>query len=264
MTLTSAQLAAWLGQFLWPLLRIGAALSVMPVLGSRMLPRRVRAATALVLSALCAGLVPPLPAPLEPLSPPGLLTAVQQVLIGLFMGYALRVAFSALETGGQVIALQMGLSFASLVDPQNGAQQPLLGSFYNLLGMLIFLGLDGHLILLRMLVESFHTLPVAPDALSREMLRTLPESGARIFAGAVLVALPAMASLTVVNLAFGVMSRAAPQLNIFAVGLPVTLLLGLAILLYSLPALLPQFRQLLEDAFALAGALAGVAAGEGG
>ncbi|TCO79678.1 flagellar biosynthetic protein FliR [Plasticicumulans lactativorans] len=263
MTLTSAQLAAWLGQFLWPLLRIGAALSVMPVLGSRMLPRRVRAATALVLSALCAGLAPPMPA-LEPLSPAGLLTAVQQVLIGLFMGYALRVAFSALETGGQVIALQMGLSFASLVDPQNGAQQPLLGSFYNLLGMLIFLGLDGHLILLRMLVESFHTLPVAPDALSREMLRTLPAFGARIFAGAVLVALPAMASLTVVNLAFGVMSRAAPQLNIFAVGLPVTLLLGLAILLYSLPALLPQFRLLLEDAFALAGALAGVAAGEGG
>lgn len=248
--LTSSEIAGWVGGFVWPLFRIAAMLSVAPVIGARSLPRRVRAALALVLTAVTVPLLPPGPQ-VEPMSPAGILIGVQQVLIGLYIGFALRLAFAALETGGQMISTQMGLGYASLIDPQNGASTPLLAQFYGLLGMLIFLGLDGHLLLIETVVESFHVLPVSTDGLALQRWRELADAGAMIFAGAVKFALPAMASLLVVNLAFGVMTRAAPQLNIFAVGLPVTLLLGLAILLYSLPALAPEFRRLIDAAFLL-------------
>lgn len=246
----SAEIASWVGGFVWPLFRIAAMLSVAPVIGARSLPRRVRAALALALTAVTVPLLPPGPR-IEPMSPAGLLIGVQQVAIGLYLGFSLRLAFAALETGGQMISTQMGLGYASLIDPQNGTSTPLLAQFYGLLGMLIFLGLDGHLLLIETVVVSFHVLPVSVDGLAPQRWRELADAGALIFAGAVRFALPAMASLLVVNLAFGVMTRAAPQLNIFAVGLPVTLLLGLVILLHSLPALAPEFRHLLDDAFRL-------------
>lgn len=247
---TGSELAGWVGGYVWPLFRIGAMLSVAPVIGARTLPRRIRIALALVLTALTVPLLPPGPR-VEPLSPDGVLIVVQQTAIGLYIGFSLRLAFAALETGGQMISTQMGLGYAALIDPQNGSQTPLLAQFYGLLGMLIFLGLDGHLLLIETVVESFHLLPVAVDGLALGRWRELADAGALIFAGAVKFALPAMASLLVVNLAFGVMTRAAPQLNIFSVGLPVMLLLGLVILLHALPAVAPEFRRLLDAAFML-------------
>ena len=199
---------------------------------------------------------PPMPI-VEPLSPDGLLVTVHQVLIGLSMGFILRLVFGALELGGQVIAMQVGLSFASLADPQNGAQSPLLSQFYTLLGTLIFLALNGHLLLIQLLVDSFTVLPVAPTGTDRDWLWILVNWGSQMFAGAVLVALPAIASLLMVNLAFGVMVRAAPQLNIFAVGFPIILVLGLLIILYSLPTLLYQLDQMFAEAFRTIGKLAG-------
>lgn len=256
MHFSSAEIAAWVGTFLWPLTRVAALMSVAPVLGSRTLPRRIRVMVALALTWTILPFVPPTPI-LEPLSPSGLLVVIQQVLIGLSMGFLLRLVFGALELGGQMIATQMGLGFASLVDPQNGAQSPLLSQFYTLLGTLIFLGLNGHLLLIQMLADSFQTLPVAPTAVDRDLLWTLVTWASRMFAGAVLIALPAIASLLMVNLAFGVMTRAAPQLNIFAVGFPITLVLGLLILLYSLPILLHQLNDLFAEAFRSTGQLLG-------
>ncbi len=256
MQLGSAEIAAWVGAFLWPLTRVAALVSVAPVFGSRTLPRRVRLMLALALTWAIVPFVPPVPA-VEPVSPTGLLIVAQQVLIGLSMGFVLRLVFGALELGGQMVATQMGLGFASLVDPQNGAQSPLLSQFYTLLGTLVFLSLNGHLLLVRLLVDSFATLPVAATGVDRDLLWTLVGWASRTFAGAVLIALPAVASLLVVNLAFGVMTRAAPQLNIFAVGFPITLVLGLLILLYNLPTLLYQLNGLFEDAFRGIGQLAG-------
>lgn len=256
MQIASAEIAAWVGAFLWPLTRVAALVSIAPVLGARSLPRRVRLMLALALTWAVLPFAPPVPA-VEPLSPTGVLIVAQQILIGLSMGFVLRLAFAALELGGHMIATQMGLGFASLVDPQNGSQTPLLSQFYSLLGTLVFLSLNGHLLLVQLLVDSFKTLPVAAVGADRDVLWALVAWASHTFAGAVLIALPAVASLLVVNLAFGVMTRAAPQLNIFAVGFPITLILGLLILLYNLPTLLYQMNGLFEDAFRTVGQLTG-------
>lgn len=256
MPFSSAEIAAWVGGFLWPLTRVSALMIAAPIFSSRTVPRRIRLMIALALTWAILPLTPAMPI-VEPLSPDGLLVTAQQALIGLSMGFILRLVFGALELGGQVIAMQVGLSFASLADPQNGAQSPLLSQLYNLLGTLIFLALNGHLLLIQLLVDSFTALPVAPSGADRDWLWALVIWGSQMFAGAVLVALPAIASLLVVNLAFGVMVRAAPQLNIFAVGFPITLVLGLLIILYSLPTLLYQLEHLFAEAFRSIGQLAG-------
>lgn len=256
MQFSSAEIAAWVGTFLWPLTRVAALVSVAPVLGSRVMPRRLRLMVALALTWAILPFVPPVPV-VEPLGPTGLLVVAQQVLIGLSMGFLLRLVFGALELGGQMIATQMGLGFASLVDPQSGAQSPLLSQFYTLLGTLVFLGLNGHLLLVRLLVDSFAALPVAATGADRDLLWTVANWAGRMFGGAILISLPAIASLLVVNLAFGVMTRAAPQLNIFAVGFPIGLILGLLIVLYSLPTLLHQLDSLFAEAFGGIGQLTG-------
>lgn len=248
MPISSAEIAAWVGFFMWPLVRIAALMSVAPVFGSSVMPRRVRLILMVALTWTVLPFIPPAPA-IEPFSPEGMLITVQQVLIGLTMGFILRLVFAALEVGGHVIAMQMGLGFATLMDPQNSGQMPLVSHFYHLMGTLVFLALNGHLILLQMLVESFHSIPVDVKGLLVADLWTLVSWASQMFAGAVLIALPAIASLLVVNLAFGVMTRAAPQFNVFAVGFPITLMLGLLIILYSLPVLLPQMQRLLDEAF---------------
>lgn len=256
MQVSSAEIAAWVGAFLWPLTRVSAMLIVAPIFGSRVVPLRIRLMITLALTWTILPFAPPMPI-VEPLSPDGLLITAQQVLIGLSMGFILRLVFGALELGGQVIAMQVGLSFASMADPQNGAQSPLLSQLYTLLGTLIFLALNGHLLLIQLLVDSFTALPVAPTGADRDWLWTLVNWGSQMFAGAVLVALPAIAALLVVNLAFGVMVRASPQLNIFAVGFPITLVLGMLIILYSLPTLLYQLEHMFAEAFRTIGKLTG-------
>ena len=260
MQFESAKIVAWVGSFIWPLIRIAALVSVAPVFGSRLLPRRLRVILVVVLTWTVLPFIPPVPA-VEPASPVSLLITAQQVLIGLSMGFMLRLVFGALELGGQIIAMQMGLSFASSVDPQNGAQLPLLSHFYTLIGTLAFLALDGHLMLIQVLVESFRSLPVATQSLHSDAFWTLAGWASQMFGGAVLIALPAIASLMVVNLAFGIITRATPQFNIFAVGFPISLLLGLFIVLYSLPALLPQLERLLDASFQATRQLLTVGAG---
>ena len=256
MQFTSSEIAAWVGAFLWPLIRITGMVLSAPIFSSRIIPKRVRLMLVVALTWAVLPLLPAMPV-VEPLGPDGLLVAAQQLLVGLSMGFMLRLVFGALELGGQVIAMQVGLSFASLADPQSGGQSPLLSQLYNLLGTLIFLALNGHLLLIQMVMDSFHALPVAPSGADRDWLWVVAAWGSRMFSGAVLVALPAIVSLLVVNLAFGVMVRASPQLNIFAVGFPITLVLGLMIILYSLPTLLYQLEQLLSESFARIGQLTG-------
>ena len=257
MELTVPELQAWVGGYLWPLFRVAALLSVAPVLGGQLVPMRVKVGLALLVTLVIAPLIPPTPV-VDPLSLAGVLVTLQQVFIGVAVGFALRVAFSALELGGQIIAMQMGLGFATLVDPQNGVQVPLVSAFYNLIGTLIFLALDGHLILLKIIAESFHALPISAEGLIAGDLWGIANWGGQLFTGALLIALPIIAALLVVNLAFGIMSRAAPQLNLFAVGFPITLILGFVIILLSLPTLVPQLSRLLQNGFEMSQRLVGV------
>ena len=230
----------------WPFFRIAGVLMVAPVFGARLVPARVRVALALGITLVMAPLLPPGPEPgLSLLT--GLLV-VQEIVLGVMMGFALQMIFDALVIAGQTIAMTMGLGFAMLVDPQRGVSVPVLSQFFLIIGVLVFLSLDGHLATLRMLAFSFESLPVG-EPLARESLWGLVTWGGEMFAGAVRVALPAVVAILVVNIAFGVMSRAAPTLNLFAVGFPSALLLGFLILLINIGNLSATMGELMDAAF---------------
>ena len=248
---TSMELNTWMVAFLWPFLRIGAMFSAAPVFGARMVPVKVRAALALVMSLMMAPVVVQDLPVIELFSAEGLMVAVQQILIGLAMGFTLQLVFSAIVIAAQSIAMSMGLGFANAVDPQNGVQVPVVAQYYLTLATLMFLALNGHLILVQILVDSFQSLPIGQAGLTSADIWALVGWGGRMFAGAVAIALTAMASLLLVNLAFGVMSRAAPQLNIFGVGFPVMMLTGFVIIMLSVPGMTPHVSNLMQDAFLL-------------
>ena len=250
MHFSGAEIAAWITAYLWPLFRIGAMMMAAPLMGARTVPVRVRMAMALAITAVVVPVMPAVPK-VDPFSLAAVVIIFQQVLIGVAMGFALQLVFTAIVTGAQVVAMQMGLGFASMVDPQNGQQMPVLGQFYLIMATLTFLAFDGHLLMIQTLVDSFHVLPIAPDGLTRTALWDLAGWGSQMFAGAVWLALPAVAALLMVNIAFGVMARAAPQLNIFAIGFPVAMIMGYVVLLFVLPKLVPQFSTLFNSGFGL-------------
>jgi flagellar biosynthetic protein FliR len=173
------------------------------------------------------------------------------VIIGIAIGFCLQVLFDAVTLGGQLLANSMGLSFAFNTDPVHGVQTPVLGQIYNMLVMLTFLSLDGHLKLIELLVDGFRTMPIGTGGLGQEGIWSIVSWGSQLFSGALAVALPGVTALLIVNVAFGVMSRAAPQLNLFAVGFPISLVFGLLILLAGLPSMQTTFTGLLEQGFGL-------------
>jgi flagellar biosynthetic protein FliR len=239
MDLTFSQLEAWMVQYYWPFIRIGACFMFAPLFGANFVPPRVRLLLAGAITFLVA---PLLPTPqIMPFSIAGLLVTVQQVLIGAAIAFVLQLIFDALAMGGQILANSMGLSIAFNIDPLRGASTPVIGQFYMLMVTLTFLALNGHLALIETLVDGFTTLPVGTQGLSREALWELVHWGRQLFEGGLAVALPGMTALLIVNLAFGVMSRAAPTLNLFAVGLPISLVFGLIIIIVGLPAVQAKF-----------------------
>lgn len=254
LTIQLDQVHAWVLAFLWPFVRVAAMLSALPVIGGRLLPMRVRLVLALVLTWVVLPLVGPVP-PLDPLSPAGVLVVANQVLIGAAMGLALQLAFNALLVGGQVIGASMGLGFASVVDPQNGIQVPVVSQLYFILGALIFLALDGHLRMVELVARSFATLPADGRGLDPGHLKGLALWGALMFGEGMRLALPVVSVVLLTNLALGVATRAAPQLNVFALGFAVTLLLGLTAVLLTLGHLGPLFAGLLARAFGRVAAL---------
>jgi flagellar biosynthesis protein FliR len=247
--LTTGQLEAWLGMYIWPFFRIGACFMVAPVFGAQFVPPRMRLFLAGAITFIVAPLVPP--SDVVPFSANGVLVTIQQVLIGVAMGFALQLVFDALAMGGQLLSNSMGLGFAFNVDPLRGTGTPVLGQLYMILVTLTFLAVNGHLVLIEILAQGFTTLPVGTMSFDGPMIWNIALWGNHLFLGALMVALPGMTALLVVNLAFGVMSRAAPTLNLFAVGFPVTLIFGLAIVFAGLPAVQATFIQSLESAFEL-------------
>ncbi len=250
LALTPGQIEAWLVQLLWPFVRIGACFMVAPAFGAVFVPARVRLVLAGAIALVVAPLAPT-PPDITPFSAMGLVITVQQVVIGVALGFCLQLLFDAVTLGGQLLANSMGLSFAFNIDPLHGAEVPVLGQLYGMLVMLIFLALNGHLVLVEVLVDGFHTLPIGTTALGQDGLWSVVEWGGQLFVGALSIALPGITALLIVNIAFGVMSRAAPQLNLFAVGFPISLVFGLAIVLVGLPSVQASFTRLLEQAFEL-------------
>lgn len=250
MNFTGVELTSWLATLLWPFMRISAMFAAAPIFSARSVPVRIRVMLAFIISLI---LVPVIPKPpvVELISGEALIISLSQVLIGLAMGFILQMVFAAFVIAGQSVATAMGLGFASIIDPQNGMQVPVISQIFLIMVTLIFLALNGHLIFIEVLANSFHNLPIGPFAPSREALWQLIIWGSDMFAGGMLIALPAVAALLLVNLAFGVTSRAAPQLNIFAVGFPVMIMVGIVFLTFTLPTLSGHLSNLMLQALDL-------------
>jgi flagellar biosynthetic protein FliR len=235
-----------LGMSFWPFFRIAGVLMVAPVFGARLVPARVRIALCVAVTVIVAPLAPASPQPLELTFASGLVAA-QEVILGIAMGLCLQMIFDALIVAGQTIAMGMGLGLATMIDPQRGVAVPVVSQFFVILGTLIFLALGGHLAMIRLLADSFAILPVG-QPLSTDGVWQVVAWGSQMFAGAVRIALPAVTALLIANIAFGIMSRAAPTLNLFAVGLPAGLLIGFVLLLLNIRHLSALMAEFLESA----------------
>ena len=250
MVFAANDIVVWLSGFLLPMFRIAALISAAPIIGARMAPVRVKLMFALALTLVVGPLLPGIPA-VDLFSFNGMLVVLQQVLIGLTMGFALQLVFQAFVFSGQMVALTMGLGFASLNDPVTGVVVPTVSQFYTIMVTLVFFALGGHLVMIEVLIDSFVTLPIGMEGVSQASLWSLLSWVSYMFAGAVLVVLPAIAAMLIVNIGFGVLMRSSPQLNIFAIGFPVIMTLGFVVIYISLPNLLPQFELLLASGFEL-------------
>jgi len=244
---TEAQLMAWLSPVLWPFLRVLALLSAAPVFSTRAIPTRARIALAFFV-ALCAQASLPAQPVIDLNGRAALGAVVQQVGIGLAMGFAVRIVFAAIELAGEIIGLQMGLNFASFFDPMRGTQVSAVERFFGNLALLLFIVLGGHLMLLFALMQSFADFPVDGHFLHSLTQLPLHTLGANLFSSALWLALPMMVLLTFVNLTLGIISRVAPQMNIYAIGFPVTLTAGLLAIAAMLPMLEQPLLALLEKA----------------
>jgi flagellar biosynthetic protein FliR len=246
--ITDTQINGWIAAWFWPFTRIAACLMVAPIFGARFVPMRLRLVLSLAVTVVAAPLLPP-PPDVAVFSAAGVVITAQQLLIGAAIGFMMQLIFDAIGLGGQLIANSMGLSFAFNVDPSRGSSTPALGQFYLLLTTMTFVALDGHLALIETLVNGFQALPPGKGGLSPDGLWAVGAFASTMFAGALAVALPGMTALLVVNLAFGVMSRAAPTLNLFGVGFPIMLVFGLAVLVAGLPLVQTTFASLMAAAF---------------
>jgi len=245
---TDGQILEAVGRYFFPLCRISAFFLAVPIIGTQLVPARVRFILAAAITILVAPILPPIPT-VPSLSVETLFIVLQQVLIGLAMGFVMQVVFHLFVVAGQLMANKMGLGFAAMNDPSSGVTVTVISQFYLMLSTLLFLSLNGHLIMVDVLANSFQTLPIGQTGIALENYWRIVELGSWMFSKALIVAMPVLTSLLVVNLAFGVMSRSAPQINVFTVGFPITLIFGLILISFSLTNYLPNYEALIDEGF---------------
>ena len=241
MTLLVSELVVILSQFIWPLIRISAVLLTGPFFSLAAVSYRVRIAIVLVLTWMIFPLVD-VPE-IDPLSFGAITGVLHEVFVGGLMGLTLQIVIAALVVGGQVIAGSMGLSMANMIDPNLG-NVPTLSQFFLIIGTLLFMSLGGHLVILSLLYSSFELLPIASGQFNTDMILALLAWSSQIFIGAVVIAFPIMIGLLLVNALLGLVSRAAPSLNVFAIGFPALIPLGLIMLLLTMGIWFEQVENL--------------------
>lgn len=244
-SVTSAEINAWIVAFFFPLARILALLTAAPPFNNQGLNTRTRLVLGL---AIALAITPALPkiAAIDPASGLGLLILAQQLVIGLAMGFAMRLVFTAIDLAGTMISNQMGLGFATAYDPQSAAQTAVISQFLGMLGLLVFLAIDGHLMVIATLGRSFILLPISANAIASSSWLNIANAGGLIFSSGVLLSLPVVVALLIANMALGVLGRVAPQLNLMAIGFPITIVLGFSALIVSLSYLATPLQQLFE------------------
>jgi flagellar biosynthetic protein FliR len=252
LSVSDAELAQWIGQFFWPFLRVLALFAAAPAFSSVAIPVRAKVALAFVVTVAVAGSVRQ-PAPLD-MSWVTVVLAVEQVLVGLAIGFAMQLTLAAMQFAGEFVGLQMGFGFASMFDVQSGFQVPVMANFFSLVALLLFLALNGHLVLLGVLVKSFTVVPIAPGSgITIEGWRSLARAGALLFQMGVWLALPVIAVLLAVHLAVGFVSRVAPQFNVMSVGFSLFMWVGLAAVIALVPFFVPAVEHTIEAGLTLIG-----------
>jgi flagellar biosynthesis protein FliR len=251
-TLSSVQLHAIIASFLWPLTRILGLIAVAPPFGNSSVPVTVKIGLGALLAMIVAPAIPAIPG-MDPMSLAGLLIVTQQLIIGLSMGFAMRLIFGAVEMAGEVAGLTMGFGFATFFDPQTRGRSSAISQFLVLLTTLLLFATNVHLLLLSALADSFTSIPISTHPLNGEGYRQIALMGARVFSTGLQLSLPIIAALLVINFALGILTRAAPQLNLFGIGFPITLTAGFAILTLSLPFLSTPIGRALMDGIDLIG-----------
>jgi flagellar biosynthetic protein FliR len=245
-TITTLQLNAWIAGLLWPLTRILGLITASPVLGHRSVPVSVKVILGVFLAMIIAPNVPAAPA-MDPMGWAGLLVLAQEFIVGMAMGFAIRLVFAAIELAGEVSSLTMGLGFATFFDPNSSGRSSAISQFIALVATMAFLALNAHLVLIEALAESFVSLPISGSPLSLTAPLDMARWGARVFSAGMQISMPIVAALLVTNVALGVLTRAAPQLNIFGVGFSITLSVGLLTIALVLPYLSTPLANLFNE-----------------
>jgi flagellar biosynthesis protein FliR len=236
-TVTSAEINTWIAALLWPLTRILGLIAAAPLFGNISVPVTVKIGLGVMLTLIVAPTVSTVPSAIDPMSFAGLLIMAQQLVIGLAMGFVMQIVFSGVEMAGEITGMTMGLSFATFFDPQTQGQSTAISQFLALLATMTFLAVNGHLMLLSALAESFSTLPISSASIGSQPFQQLASWGGRVFSAGVQLSLPMVAALLITNIALGILTRAAPQLNLFGIGFPITLTVGFVAIAFSLPYL---------------------------
>ncbi len=236
-------LLEWISQVVWATLRVGGFVMVVPIFGNPMVSPRIKVALSLAMGVALGPLLTEMPV-IDELSLGLVVLVAEQLLTGIGLGFATSLFFQLFVVAGQFMGMQMGLGFAMMADPVNGVQVTAWSQFYLLLVTLTFLAVNGHLLLLQILVEGFKLYPSGLGIGMDELARRIAGLGSWMLMGGVLIALPAVTALLIVNLAFGVMSRSAPQLNVFSLGFPFSIVFGAVIMWIALQGWLPQFDRM--------------------
>ncbi len=245
LTFTEAQLLGWITPILWPFLRVLALFGSLPVVGQHTVPARIRVALAFLIAFCAQATLPAMPL-IQLDSPVAVLAVAQQMLIGVALGFSVRIVFSAVEFAGELIGLQMGLNFAGFFNPMTGGEATATSRFFGISVSWLFIVTGGHLMLIAAVVQSFQVFPVGPEPFA--FLRAVqPQTwGAEIFRLGLWIALPLVGMLLLVNLVLGVISRVAQQMNVFAIGFPIGVSVGLIGVLVTLPMMQVPFTMALE------------------
>ena len=244
-TFSEAQVTAWLVPLLWPFLRVLALFSALPVLGQRLVPMRVRVALSFMIALAAQPMLPQMPAVALD-TPMAMILVVQQVLIGLTIGFAVRIVFAAVEFAGEIAGLQMGLNFAGFFDPVSAGTATATSRFFGTVVAWLFIVINGHLAVIAAVIKSFEAFPVGPQPFAFLSALAPHTWGAEVFSLGLWIALPLIAMLLFVNIVLGIISRVAQQMNVFAIGFPVTLGVGLIGMMLTLPLMQVPFTMALE------------------
>ena len=256
-SVTSVQLYTWIAAFIWPLTRILGLIAVAPPFSNAAVPPRTKLLLGIFIAILITPNVPALPA-LDPMSFAGLLILVQQMIIGLAMGTVIRMVFAAVEMAGQMVSMTMGLGFGVFFDPMSSGQTAVISQVFSLLATLVFLSINGHLVMIEALSNSFITLPISAQPMSTEGVHQVVLWCSTIFSMGLQLSMPLIGVLLVTNLALGVLSRAAPQLNLFGIGFPITLITGFVLIAISLPYMLTPMDRLYNNGIEMVKLIGGI------